>query len=171
MDESRKKSTEDHDLSSGLLGTVIVRLDQGSTKELVRLLAERIEIFLDDRLPGKTGGGVRVLKVSEVARSLDKTRKELKGLESRGKLPRRRRLSGRRVGYLAHEVDGLSADAVQVRDDRTVTPKQLAHKLGLGSRTIDRMAGNGDLPPRVDGHRWHERDIDEWLLGRPQVLD
>lgn len=155
------KTTNEDDLSTGV---------NAFAKKVAALVSQHLLKDLRFLLVRDGSGetpGVRVRSVSDVARSLGKTTRQLRGLESKGILARRRRISGRRVGYLAHEVDGLAAEAVRVRDLRRLSLEDLAEKLGLHPKTVLRMTE--DLPPRIDGLHWDERDIDDWLLSRPQV--
>lgn len=115
------------------------------------------------------GPGIRVLSPEEVAEMLGKSTRHLVRMEATGTAPRRRRISRRRVGYLAHEVDGTPVSQVLVRDGRRLTLDELAVKLGVNRKTIARMAEECDLPTPDGENRWLEREIDDWLLRRPQV--
>ena len=117
---------------------------------------------------GSPASGIRVLSLSEAAEAVGKSKRHLARLEHVGDMPRRRRISRRRTGYFLHELQGLSADAVVVRDPRTLGREELAEKLGMNEKTVTRMVQEGEMPPPDHG-RWFERDIDAWLLERPQV--
>ena len=112
--------------------------------------------------------GIRVLSPAEVAKILGKSTRHLVRMEATGSAPRRRRISRRRVGYYAHEIDGTPHYEVIVRDERTLTIEDLVAKLGVNKKTIARMVEEKELPEPAD-NRWLEREIDDWLLKRPQV--
>lgn len=113
--------------------------------------------------------GIHVLSAPEVARVLGKSERHLLRLEHNGEIPCRRRISRRRTGYLAHELQGLGADRVMARDPRrTLSRKQVAEKLGMNEKTVWRMVRCSEMPAPVAG-RWLEREIDAWLLERPRI--
>lgn len=172
--DKRKRLTESYRPAGSAMGGRMLRfvqLDESAFAEAVaeRVVARIIDIrpfFLEQaKLTDTVGEGVRVVSVAELAKALRKDARLLKGLETAGELPRRRRITGRRVGYLAHEVDGVPAESVKVRDHRKLNLENLARKLGVHRKTVARM--KSELPPTIDGGHWYERDIDEWLLSRP----
>ena len=142
--------------------------------EVARQILESLPNLLQGQAPRRMalrGGntpGIQVLSPEQVADHLDVSKRHLQRLESAGELPRRRRISTRRVGYFAHEVDGVPVEAVVVRDMRTIDRERLAEKLALAGKTIERMAAKRKLPrPSEDPGLWLERDIDAWLLKLP----
>ena len=142
--------------------------DYVADKVLGRII-ERFQPVLDQvQADAKIGQGIRVLSTADVRQRLGKSQKQIDRLERSGRFPRRRLISSRRVGYYAHEIEGLPEEAVLAHHCRTLTREELSAKLGLGRSTLARMTCNGELPPKVDG-RWNEREIDEWLVSRPQV--
>lgn len=173
MDDSHR--TTDRPLP--VIGTVTVRLDERDRSALAGELADRLvelirPIFFGRELGGDLlGSGIRVLSVSEAARLLGMTQGQLRRREKQGGLPKRRKISERRVVYYWHEIQGIPANLVRVRDYRQLRQDEVAKKIGVGRATIERMAKNGGLPPKFDDRHWYERDIDDWLLRRPQVQD
>lgn len=113
------------------------------------------------------GHGVRVLTIEEVARLLSRSVRQLYRLERSGKLPRRRLISRRRIGYLAHEIEGVPADAVTVLDRRIIRREALAIKLSVHKVTVDQLVKSKALPPPNERGEWLEREIDLWILSRP----
>ena len=140
-------------------------------EEVARQILESLPNLLQGKAPRMalqegTAPGIQVLSPGQVADQMEVSKRHLQRLESAGELPRRRRISDRRVGYFAHEVDGVPAEEVVVRDMRTIDRERLAEKLSLAGKTIERMAAR--LPrPSEDGGVWFERDIDAWLLKLP----
>lgn len=172
--ESRTRPTEIHRLARPVMRGRALTEDQQAQDAFADAVADRVvarivdirPFFLEQaKLTDTVGEGVRVVSVAELAKSLRKDPRLLKGLETAGVLPRRRQITDRRVGYLAHEVDGIPAESVKVRDHRKVYLEALARKLGVHPKTIVRI--KTELPPMIDSRRWYERDIDEWLLNRP----
>lgn len=145
-----------------------VRLDDEDLMLLAEAVASRIrEDILAFVSPARSAPGIRVLSRDQVAKMLRKSTRQLVRMEVEGRAPRRRRISRRRVGYFAHEVDGTPVNKVIVQDERRLTLDELSVKVGLNKKTIARMAR--ELPEPDSDNRWLERDIDDWLLGRPQV--
>lgn len=156
-------------MGSHFFGFDVSRLSQLVAEELTpRLLAELRPLVEPTRQTSLIGQGIRVLSVADVVSSTKKSEKLLRRLEASNEFPRRRQISARRVGYLAHEVEGLAAEAVQVQDRRKLRQDELVSKLGLHKKTVARMIEMGELPPPENG-TWFERDIDEWILTRPQI--
>lgn len=167
--ERRRKSSE---MPTGTADQLTVEIGHRSriliADDVAARVIEEFRPYLERAATaGKAGEGIQVLSVKEVAARLGKTERQLPRLEDLGDLPRRRQISCRRIGFLSHELDGLPADAVKVRDHRRINREQLAAKLGLDRKTISAMVKRGELPPKIDARHWYERDIDEWLLTRP----
>jgi len=113
------------------------------------------------------GAGIRVLTIDEVAELLSRSVRQLYRLEQAGKLPRRRLISLRRIGYLLHEIEGLPAEAVTVLDRRIIRREALAKKLSLHKVTVTQLVKTQELPPPNERGEWLEREIDLWILSRP----
>jgi len=113
------------------------------------------------------GQGIRVVTATELAQRLGKSARQLYRMERAGKLPRRRLLSRRRIGYLEHELENIPAEAVTVLDRRTLTRTELAAKLSVHKMTLAQLLESQDLPQPDDRGVWQEREIDQWLLNRP----
>ena len=119
-------------------------------------------------LLGSETPGIQVLSPEQVADLLEMSVRNLRRMEAMGELPRRRRLSSRRVGYFVHEVEGVPVEAVAVRDQRTIDRESLAEKLSLATKTIERLTAAHRLPqPAEESGLWLEREIDSWLLKLP----
>ena len=111
--------------------------------------------------------GIRVLSPAQAAERRGVSVRHLYRLEAEGRVPRRRRISRRRMGFLSHELDGLPSEALTVRDGRKLSRRDFAEKLGVNERTLIRMLKAREAPAADEDGRWYERDIDAWLLSRP----
>ena len=108
--------------------------------------------------------GLRVLNIKQLAERLCVSERHVPRLEARGRIPRRRRLGGRRVGYLLHEIEGRHPNPARVAEDRPLSLQATAWKLGLDLWTVLRLR---DLSPPDENGRWSETAVDDWILSRP----
>lgn len=139
--------------------------------EVEKVLSRHLEVISNlPRQPAndnQIGQGIRVVTVNKLAQRLGKSPRQLYRMERAGKLPRRRLLSQRRIGYFEHELEGIPAEAVTVLDRRTLTRTELAAKLSVHKMTLAQLLESHDLPQPNDRDLWQEREIDQWLLSRP----
>ena len=146
-----------------------VVLDEKDVDRISKRVAEHLRIefqpVFDHLVPESNGPGVEVLSRPEAAQLRGVSERQLIRLEGRGECPRARRLSPGRVAYLRHELEGQAAATVLAGARRVLNRSDLAEKLGLNSRTLNRILGH--LPSANAEGEWYEREIDEWLLRTP----
>ena len=151
------------------MSSIIFSLDDEDLKRISERVIDAIKKQLHPVLkqiqPHHDGPGVEILDPPAAAELLDYSRRHLRRLENSGKIPRRRRISPGRVGYLRHELEGKPAAEVLTRSRRVLNRAALAEKLGLNPRTLGRILDQ--LPPPNAEGEWYERDIDEWILRTP----